>query len=167
MAEMIKFVLKSLDDVQLELQETLDGLTLEQVMWSPNPESNSIGWIAWHIARLQDARGAELSNEEQLWVSKRWHSRFGLPPDPQNHGRGHSSEQVDAVQPESTEKLAMYCQESHAYFRQEISKLNDNSIVEDDAIWNLLFRAVHGGFAHVGQAMYVRGLIEKRRWFSR
>jgi len=167
MADMITFVLRSLDDVQLELQQTLEGLTLEQIMWRPDPDSNSIAWIAWHIARLQDARGAELSGEEQLWVSKGWHERFGLSPDPQNHGRGHSREQVESVKPDSTESLAAYCRDSHEFVHREVSKINDKTIVADDTTWNLVFRTVHGGFAHVGQAMYVRGLIEKRRWFSR
>ena len=31
----------------------------------------------------------------------------------------------------------------------------------------LLNRIVHGGLTHVGQLMYVRGLIERRHWFSR
>ena len=32
---------------------------------------------------------------------------------------------------------------------------------------DILDRMVHGGYAHVSQLMYVRGLIEQRHWFSR
>ena len=75
---MKSFVLKVLDDIDAEVQMTLDGLSLEQLMWQPAPQSNSIGWLAWHIARLQDARAADLSEHSQLWTRDSWHERFGL-----------------------------------------------------------------------------------------
>lgn len=43
-----------------ELPATLEGLTPEQVLWRPGPEANSIGWLAWHIARCEDAQMAPL-----------------------------------------------------------------------------------------------------------
>ncbi len=168
------FVLHVLDEIDTELQMSLNGLELEQVMWRPAPQSNSIGWLAWHIARLQDARAAALAGKEQLWISDRWHDRFGLPPDPGNHGRGHSDEDVDAVRPESAAALSEYAGAAHSSLRSEIEDLDDlESSAEptgssgDGSVEALVFRAVHGGLAHLGQLMYVRGLVEKRHWFPR
>lgn len=41
-----------------ELPASLDGLTAEQLLWRPGPDANSIGWLAWHIARCEDAQMA-------------------------------------------------------------------------------------------------------------
>ena len=168
------FILHVLDEVDTELQMSLNGLDLELVIWRPAPESNSIGWLAWHIARLQDARAAALAGKDQLWVSDRWHDRFCLPPDPGNHGRGHSDEDVDSVRPDSVAALSEYASAAHSYLRSEIEDLDDLSSSSepaggsgDGSVEALVFRAVHGGLAHLGQLMYVRGLVEKRHWFPR
>ena len=169
-----EFVIRVLDDVHSELQQTLDGMDLEQLMWRPAPQSNSMAWIAWHIARLQDARAETLSGDEQLWISGGWHARFGLHPGPGNSGRGHSDDDVNAVRPESAECLGEYTSAAHAYLRRYIAELPDveaTTLVTgssgDSSVSALVFRAVHGGLAHVGQLMYVRGLVEKRHWFPR
>jgi hypothetical protein len=169
-----EFVIRVLDDVHSELQLTLDGMDLEQLNWRPTPQSNSMAWIAWHIARLQDARAAALSGDEQLWVKDGWHARFGLPADPDNHGRGHSDDDVDSVRPESAECLSEYASAAHTYLRSNIEKLPDTEASTpvtgssgDSSVSALVFRAVHGGLAHVGQMMYIRGLVEKRHWFPR
>ena len=171
---MKSFVLKVLDDIDVEVQMTLDGLSLEQLMWQPAPQSNSIGWLAWHIARLQDARAADLSGHSQLWTRDSWHERFGLDADPVNNGRGHSDAEVAAVRPESADALRDYAHSAHMFLRGEIEKQDDldsdrvlNGDSGDATVRDLVFRAVHGGLAHSGQLMYVRGLVEKRRWFPR
>lgn len=168
------FVLKVLDNVNAELQLSLDGVELEQLMWRPSPHSNSMAWLAWHIARLQDARASSLSGEDQLWVTDGWHARFGLPPDPANHGRGHSDEEVDAVRPESVNVVSEYADAAHGYLRRQVARLNDaeaptaiSGSSGDATVSDLIFRVVHGGLAHLGQLMYVRGLTEKRHWFPR
>lgn len=168
------FVLHILDQIDTELQMSLKGMELEQVLWRPNPQSNSIAWLAWHIARLQDARAASLADSDQLWISDGWHKRFGLPADSANHGRGHTDEQVDAVRPESVDALSQYAAAAHGFLREQVVALNNvdsadelNGSSGDASVRDLVFRAVHGGLAHLGQLMYVRGLVEKRHWFPR
>lgn len=168
------FVLHILDETNTELGMSLDGMELEQVLWRPTPQSNSMAWLAWHIARLQDARAASLGGEDQLWISVGWHERFGLPADAANHGRGHTDEQVDAVRPESVASLKEYADAAHTSLRWQISQLNDLASSSelggssgDATVSDLVLRAVHGGLAHLGQLMYVRGLVEKRHWFPR
>ena len=168
------FVLKVLENTQAELQMSLNGMELEQVLWRPTQQANSMVWLAWHIARLQDARAAALAGQEQLWVADRWHTRFGLTADPGNNGRGHTDAEVDAVKPESVATLSEYARAAHQFLYIEIGKLQDLSSNRevggssgDATVEELVFRAVHGGLAHVGQLMYVRGLVEKRHWFPR
>lgn len=168
------FVLHILDQIDTELQMSLTGMELEQVLWRPAAQSNSMAWLAWHIARLQDARAASLAGTDQLWISVGWHQRFGLPADSANHGRGHTDEQVDAVRPESVAALSEYANAAHSFLRAQITELGDlasptelDGSSGDATVSDLVSRAVHGGLAHLGQLMYVRGLVEKRHWFPR
>ncbi|HCH35871.1 MAG TPA: hypothetical protein DEU64_04345, partial [Dehalococcoidia bacterium] len=69
------------------LERALTGLTLEQLTTQPaGPESNPIGWVAWHLARTQDHNYSILLNKPSLWVEKKWHEQFNLP---ENTGTGN------------------------------------------------------------------------------
>ncbi|MEX2377607.1 MAG: DinB family protein [Dehalococcoidia bacterium] len=170
-----EFVVKVVDDVHSEVRLSLDGVALEQLMWRPVPQSNSMGWLAWHIARMQDSRAASISGEEQLWVSDGWHELFSMPPDSQDNGRGHTDEQVDSVRPQSAEVVRDYSSASHDSLRRQLMAISsrDEAVhavagrTGGESLEEILFRTAHGGLAHVGQLMYVRGLIEKRHWFPR
>ena len=82
----VTFVTQCLSQVQLRLLATCEGLTQEQVLWRPAPHANNIGFILWHVARSEDRTVSRLEGDETaLWVSERWHERFGQPeesPDP-------------------------------------------------------------------------------------
>ena len=172
---LIAFIAHMLEQVDEETQTSLDGMTLEQILWRPTEESNPMGWLAWHIARTQDLRSSFLLGREQIWIEEGWHERFGLPADAENTGRGNSDADVSALQPESVEALAEYCALSSRRVREYAGALGPGA--EDEVIDNpeggrtelgaVLNRMVHGGLTHVGQLMYVRGLIERRHWFSR
>ena len=74
------------------VREAVDGLDDKQLSERPAPGANSIAWLVWHLTRIQDHHVAELLEAGQLWVDGGWAERFGLDPDPQNHGYGHSAE---------------------------------------------------------------------------
>ncbi len=82
----ITFIRDSLDQVQLRLTGTCDGLTQEQVVWRPAPYANNIGFILWHVARGEDRMIGQLGGGGvDLWESEGWYERFGQPvemPDP-------------------------------------------------------------------------------------
>src|ERR1700734_4290542 len=75
------------------------GLNEEALCAAPDPGANPIGWLVWHLARVQDHHVAELLGTEQIWVGGDWARRFGLEPDPSNTGYGHSPEEVRSVRP--------------------------------------------------------------------
>ena len=171
-----EFVEQVLDQVQEDLQLSLDGMTARELKFRPVPEANSMAWLAWHIARAQDVRASHLTDREQLWISDGWHARFGLSADPRETGRGHTNAQVATVRPPDAETLQHYCRAAHerarAYVRslppdgarRVVASPEDGSGTTAGAI---LLRMVYGGLAHVGQLAYVRGLVERRRWFPR
>ena len=48
----------------------VDGLTVEQLTHRPEPDANSIGWLVWHLARVQDDHIADVADTEQVWTAR-------------------------------------------------------------------------------------------------
>ncbi|WP_328650068.1 DinB family protein [Micromonospora sp. NBC_00330] len=150
------------------VRAAVDGLGPEQLRHQPGPGANSVGWLVWHLTRVQDHHVADLLDAEQIWVSGDWAGRFGLAADPDNTGYGHSPAQVAAVRPESAQALIDYYQAVAARTGSFLAGLGpaDLDRVVDEA-WDppvtlgvRLVSIVDDDLQHVGQAAYVRGLIE-------
>ena len=63
------------------VERALDGLDDSDLAYRPSPEANPIGWMAWHIGRVEDMHMADLMGEEQLWTAAGFHEdglRSGL-----------------------------------------------------------------------------------------
>ena len=58
----VKFISDCLEQVQLRLLSTCEGLTQEQVLWRPAPYANNIGFILWHVTRAEDNLVSRLIN---------------------------------------------------------------------------------------------------------
>ena len=78
---MVDRALEDVDDVILRSQ--------------PNGQSNSIGWLLWHMSRVVDRFvHTWCQDAPQLWVKDSWHEKFGLDADPDDTGQGWSKDQV-------------------------------------------------------------------------
>lgn len=147
-------------------EAVVDGLTDEQLAHRPTPDANSIAWLVWHAARVQDAQLAPLAGTEEVWVRDGWVDRFGLDLDPGDHGYGHTSEEVGKVRA-SAELLAGYLRATHeasvAYLRS-VGEADLDDVV--DRTWDppvtrgvRLVSIVDDDAQHIGQAAYLRGLL--------
>ena len=45
------------------LERVLKGLTQDDLKWQPSTDTNSIGWLTWHLTRVQDDHIAALMGE--------------------------------------------------------------------------------------------------------
>ncbi len=143
------------------------GLDAEQLRRSPEPGANTIGWLVWHLARVQDHHVSELLGTDQVWVGGDWATRCGLEPDPSNTGYGHSPEEVRAVQPESSDALFGYLGEVDARTKAMLEGLAPGDLDRVvDSRWDppvtlgvRLVSIADDCLQHVGQAAYVRGLL--------
>ena len=149
------------------VEEAVGGLEAGQLAQRPAPEANSIGWLVWHLARVQDHHVAEILDAPQVWAGGGWAGRFGLDPDPSNTGYGHSSADVAAVRPESAAALTGYLAAVDARTRTMLAGLapDDLDRVVDRA-WDppvtlgvRLVSVADDSLQHVGQAAYVRGIL--------
>lgn len=66
-------------DYWQRIDDQLVGLIPNEVYWRPEPHSNSIGFIVWHLARVEDDWMTIFAQDtEDLWESRGWFRRFGL-----------------------------------------------------------------------------------------
>jgi hypothetical protein len=150
--------------------DAVEGLDAEQLQQAPRPGTNTIGWLVWHLTRVQDHHVAELLGADQIWVSGDgvWARRCGLAPDPTNTGYGHDAAGVRSVQPDGPDALLGYLDEVDARTRGMLERLGPDDLDQVvDRRWNppvtmgvRLVSIADDCLQHVGQAAYVRGLLE-------
>jgi hypothetical protein len=154
--------------VRESVHRVLDGLTEADLQYRVDPAANSIGWLIWHLTRVQDDHVAGAGGLDQVWLSG-WDKRFDLPLDPLDHGYGHSADQV-AVVTAPPSLLAGY---HDATYEQTIAFLR--TLTEDDMStivdrnWRppvtmavRLVSVLADDLEHVGQAAFIRGVLERR-----
>lgn len=162
----------SFQRIRDQLAVVFDGLSEEQLAFRPNENANSIAWLAWHQARIHDDHMSEIAGKAQAWVEDGWAAKFGMPPDPRNQGTGHGSAEVAAIKPDAALLLGY----QDAVLAQTNEYLDSITPEELDRVidvrWNppvtvgvRIVSVFNDNTEHVGQAAYVRGLIENRRWY--
>lgn len=153
-----------------EVRAVLDGLDPAALTARPDPHANTIAWLVWHLARIQDAQIAQVAGTEELWTAQGWADRFDLPLDRTDTGFGHTGDQVATVQADAR-LLQDYLGDVHRATREYLKILTADDLdqVVDDS-WDppvtlgaRLVSIVADDLQHVGQAAYVRGLVERTR----
>jgi hypothetical protein len=156
------------DRVRGNVHQVLDGLDEDQLGWRPDPQANSIAWLVWHLARVQDDHVAAVADSAQLWTSAGWVERFRLPFDVAATGWSQSADEVGQVRA-SGELLAGYQDAVHDSVIGYVRSLSDDDYgrVVDER-WDppvtlavRLLSVLDDATQHVGQASYVRGLLER------
>lgn len=145
----------------------VDGLDTDALVSAPAPGANTIAWLVWHSARVQDHHVSELLDADQLWQSGGWAGRFGLDPDPQNTGYGHGADDVARVRPDGADALVDYLEAVQARTVDWLRGLGADDLDRVvDTRWDppvtlgvRLVSVADDSLQHVGQAAYVRGLL--------
>ena len=145
----------------------VEGLSPRRLVEPPAPGANTVAWLVWHLTRVQDHHVSELLDEEQLWVTGGWASRFGLEPDPSNTGYGHTPEQVATVRPGRASDLVEHLDAVHARTGAFLSGLGVSDLdTVVDTRWDppvtmgvRLVSVADDCLQHAGQAGYARGLL--------
>lgn len=163
--------------ISQDLEQVLDGLTVDDLNQRPRPDCNSIGWLAWHLTRSHDRNISEMAEEEQLWIRDKWHAKFNRAPDPAETGFGHSSEDVVAFRSPDGKTLLEYhhatLELAKRYITGTLSETELKRESESPTFGNVatvrrrLVGVINDGLQHAGQAAYVRGLLKGKGWLGR
>lgn len=161
-----ELLIEAFSRVPATVSRAVDGLSEDQLASRPAAGANTLAWLAWHIARGQDAQIADLAGSEQVWTADGWVERFGLPFPADALGYGMSRDDVGRVRA-SADLLLGYLDGVHERTVAYVSTLgpDDFDPVVDDA-WDppvtrgaRLVSILDDCTQHAGQAGYVRGLL--------
>jgi hypothetical protein len=144
------------------------GLDERTLHHRPDGIGNPIGWLLWHLARVQDDHVAHLAGEPQVW--EQWQERFGLPNGTDDIGYGHTSEQVDAVRISDPALLVDYHHEVTLATARYLQTVDEAELDREvDQRWDppvtagVRLVSIQGDcLQHLGQAAYVKGLLQVR-----
>jgi len=150
--------------VQETVYEAVDGLSADQLAARLDEDANSIAWLCWHLARVQDDHLAGAFGVEQVWPG--FMDRFGLPFGPDAIGYGHDSSQVALVQV-SGDLLTGYHDAVHEQTVALVAGIVDADLSRVvDERWDppvtlgvRLVSVISDCLQHAGQAVFIRGVL--------
>jgi len=151
--------------VQETVHEAVEGLTSSQLSARLDGDANSIAWLCWHLARVQDDHVADAFGVAQVWPE--FMDRFGLPFEPAEIGYGQDSAEVAEVRVASGRLLTEYHDAVHAQTVRLVSAVTDADLPRVvDERWDppvtlgvRLVSVISDGLQHAGQAAFIRGIL--------
>ncbi len=130
---------------------------------------NSIAWLVWHSARLQDVSLCEVAGgdlAEQVWTGRGWDERFALDRAAGDMGYGDTSEQVDAVRAPADLLTGYHAEVADRVSRilatfgdEDLDRVVDASYDPPVTLAVRLVSVASDCLQHLGQAASLRGLI--------
>jgi hypothetical protein len=147
------------------VDELTDGLTDEMSNYRPTPNANSIAWLIWHSARVQDIQLADVAGVEQVWMRDGWVDRFGLDLPRNDTGYGHGPDEVAKVKA-PVELLSGYYHAVHKLTLEYVAGVTADELCRIvDTNWDppvtasaRLVSIIDDCAQHLGQAAYLRGI---------
>jgi Protein of unknown function (DUF664) len=154
--------------IQEVVHEVLDGLDVAGLTFQVDSRANSIGWLVWHLSRVQDDHIAHAAGLDQVWLEG-WQQRAGLPFAETETGYGQDPAVVPQVKLPA-DFLAGYHDATHAQTVSFVSGLRDADLAAVvDTRWDppvtlgvRLVSVISDCLQHAGQAAFIRGVLERR-----
>lgn len=165
-----QLLLDAFSRVQGSVHRAVEGLGTDDLAERLDAEANSVGWLLWHLTRVQDDHVSEVAGREQAWTDDGWEQRFGLPLPVADIGYGHSPDDVAAVRGVPPADLVAYYDAVHERTLDFIRRLADEDLdrVVDES-WDppvtlgvRLVSVIGDCLAHAGQAAFVAGVLRRR-----
>ena len=150
-----------------KLNRALDRLSDDELSWQPTMESNSIDWMVWHMARVEDNLvNVVLQNHGSIWERDAWGEQLGIATT--GAGAGMTMDEIRAMGRIDVPAVLKY----YTLVRNETSSYFANVMQVEDlsrVIEHTNFRGVTGGWVlgrllceeaeHLGQIEYLRGMM--------
>jgi hypothetical protein len=173
--ELKDFIERALDALQQRYYSALEGLTAVELACQPGTNTNSIGFIFWHITRVEDRLVVHFAQgKPEVWVRDGWYQRWGIPVEAT--GFEYPSEQVASYPvPALTEMQAYFeavRQETRTYLqtidahgfevRPPRTPYPESSravaFFRNYTVGQMFCQLIGEANQHLGQVAYIRGL---------
>ena len=167
------FFLHTLSHAERALTRALGELTKEELVLQPaGPDTNPIGWLVWHLTRVQDTSGSALMGKEQAWVADGWHAKFGMDSDFKKF-TNFTLDEVRAFDPKDAETLLGYYQCVRGYTEEYVKQLTPKEMDREfeappgrpNTVGTRLAVALGDNIQHIGQIGYLMGTIKGPNWY--
>ncbi len=149
-----------------ELKQKLDGLTEAELTWQASLDTNTIIWLVWHMARVEDNWINERVGQGQtVWESGGWSQKLEITEE--GNGYGQAMDQVRSFPSRDIDGIVAY----HDAVREAGFKVIDSLTDADmdatreqtrnrgpiEISW-ILGHVVVEESQHLGQIALVRGM---------
>ena len=149
------------------VDELTDDLTDATSDYRPTPGANSIAWLIWHSARVQDIQLAHVAGVEEVWTRDGWVDRFALDLPRRDTGYGHGPDEVAKVHAPAG-LLSGYYHAVHKLTLEyvagvtadELRRVVDNNWDPPVTASARLVSIIDDCAQHLGQAAYLRGIAQ-------
>ncbi len=166
MNEYVATLKSAYDEYLQELKKAVDGVSDAEAYSQPTPHSNHIGWLVWHMARVEDYWiNGVLRNAGQVWNRGGWDEKFGM--DPENRGAGQTIDEVMAMPRIKLTDLLAYFDAVRAETGPAVEALDEPTLAQE--IEHPRFGVITGKWLvghiiveesqHTGQVALIRGMM--------
>ena len=166
MADFKDAIKSGLEEYLDGLKKAVDGLTSAELRWQPTLASNSISWIVWHMARVEDRWvNRVLRGDVERWIKDGWHEKFGMSEEA--HGYGDTEAEVRAIPDVEMSDMLTYFD---AVRQSTLAHLAQMTSADMEATYDhprrmgitgswILGHILVEESQHLGQVAYIRGMI--------
>jgi len=160
----VQFIVGAVNNLHQATLNDVKSLTPAQLKWKPAPGANPVGFLFWHIARVEDNFTNNWQKKAPAWEADRWFEKMGL--DVKAFGMGFQPAEVDKIAALPLPPVIDYAEKvyrSTAVYLQSLSpdRLDDvpNPERPNWTIGTMInnFVIAHGWW-HLGEIRYVKGL---------
>jgi uncharacterized damage-inducible protein DinB len=159
-----EFISHSLGESTGYIGRAIKGLSAQELAFQPRPDSNSIAFLLWHLARVEDLWiNRILSEGKELYETDAWYGKFGT--EPLDSGFGYDVARLAAWHQPKLELLLAYASAVRQKTEDYLKSLNEKQLDEPrDFGWSkgtvgsALSHLVTEVGEHSGQIGYLRGL---------
>lgn len=131
-----ELIVEWVDDLERKVRRRIEGLSVEQLAWRPDPGANPISATVWHFSRWLDLMTVcalqGRPQDQQLWFTLGWVARTGY--DPRGLGEhgygtmtGYTLEEVGGIPVLSADDLLEYLGQGSTALRTYLRSLDPDT----------------------------------------
>ena len=163
-----EFIRQALDMTRKDMLQNVLDLSASELAWRVVPHANSIGFLLWHLARVEDGWiQRPVQRKPHLWVSEAWFEKFGMPEDQRDMGYNYTVQQIESFKTPPLDLLMGYSESVRDATLVFLDSWDPESaspevrapwgtITVSDVFQTLIWE----GNQHAGQIAYIRGLMK-------
>ncbi len=153
-----------------DLKQALDGLSEDELNFRPTLESNTISWIVWHMARVEDNWvNRAMRQSTSIWDDGGWSEKLDI--DVEGNGYSQTAEDIRSMPRIDVGLTMRYYADVRAASTSFFEHLEDEEALQKvvvhpsgDPSLNVSWAWVFGHLLceeaqHLGQIAYLRGMM--------